>query len=370
MCTGDQGHASDGSVEPELVRGVSRRAFLGASAAAAAGAVGATMLPAVRAGATPARSAGTAKVLPVAAATGSSGQTQVYLLGAQGGQNRGLLAGSSSCAGTSVLIMVNGVGYLMDAGVGSLFRLNQAGFDPSVVRNIFVTHHHQDHNADLGNFLGFGWSTGRFGTSARTLDVWGPTGTKKYCAGYTKSLALSIADQEQNLGQVPNFSSFLGVHEFAMHGKILTEPVVIMNDGTVTVSAIAVNHGFPTVGYRFQTPDLDVVFSGDRGNQGDNFNLLASGAGVLFHEIVNIATILPFLEAQGASPGFISHMQNDHSAPDFVGSTATAAGVPELVLYHLIPANLAVTSAAQWTSLVSPTYAGNIVVGVDMLQVV
>jgi hypothetical protein len=38
------------------------------------------------------------------------------------------------------------------------------------------------------------------------------------------------------------------------------------------------------------------------------------------------------------------------------------------VLYHLIPANLAVTSDARWTSLVSASYSGQIVVGQDLLQ--
>jgi ribonuclease BN (tRNA processing enzyme) len=222
----------------------------------------------------------------------------------------------------------------------------------------------------LGNLMGFGWTTGRFGKPHRTLDVWGPTGTKNYCEGYSKSLLLGISDQERNLDQTPPFSSYLTCHEFSMQGKIRTSPVVVMDNGTVKVSAIWVNHGFPTVGYRFQTPDLDVVFSGDRGDQGDNFVALARGADVLFHEVIDIEKILPTLEAQGAPADFISHQTKDHSAPKFVGSTATATGVSKLVLYHLIPANLSVTSQARWISLISPHYEGDIVVGSDLLEVV
>jgi ribonuclease BN (tRNA processing enzyme) len=317
------------------------------------------VLPSVRAGAA-----------PKPAVIGTNGQTRVYLLGAQGGQNRSLIQGSTVCAGTSVLLIVNDAGYLLDAGVGSLLRLAQAGFDPTVVSNIFMTHHHQDHNADLGNFMGFGWTTGRFGASTRTLGVWGPTGTKEYCSGYRSSLELSINDQERNLGQTPAFSSFVRVHDFGLKGKMLTHPVVVMSDSNVTVSAIRVNHGsLPTVGYRFKTPDLDVVFSGDRGDQGDDFVALAAGADVLFHEIIDIDTVLPVLKAQGAPADFIAHQEDDHAAPSLVATTATRAGVPKLVLYHLIPANLGVTSDARWTSLISPKYSGQIVVGQDLLQI-
>jgi hypothetical protein len=75
------------------------------------------------------------------AAIGGSGRTQVYLLGSQGGQQGTQLTGANVRAGTSALIVVDGVGYMLDAGVGALLRLNEAGFDPNIVRHVFVTHH-------------------------------------------------------------------------------------------------------------------------------------------------------------------------------------------------------------------------------------
>jgi hypothetical protein len=86
---------------------MTRRAMLGGSAlAAAAGTLGA-LAPAAH-----------ASLQATPAAAGSTGQTQVYLLGAQSGQTRNSETGSGLHAGTSVLLMVNGAGYLMDAGVG------------------------------------------------------------------------------------------------------------------------------------------------------------------------------------------------------------------------------------------------------------
>ena len=49
---------------------------------------------------------------------------------------------------------------VLDCGVGSLHRLMEAGYDANQVRHVLITHHHQDHTAELGNFAGFGWSSG------------------------------------------------------------------------------------------------------------------------------------------------------------------------------------------------------------------
>lgn len=303
-----------------------------------------------------------------AAALGAEGRTQIYLLGSQGGQQRTQLTGAGSRSGPSALIVVDGVGYMIDAGVGALLRLNEAGFDANVVRHVFVTHHHQDHNADLGNVIGFSWTAGRFGGSPdRRLDVWGPAGTRAYIRGYKIATARSIADQEGPLEQQPPLDKYVRGHELAMRGVIRTDGVRVMGDERVTVRAIRVNHGsMPAVGYRVETPDLTVVFSGDRGDRGDELARFARGADVLFHEISDLDVVKAALEAQGAPPRFIDHQLHDHSGGALVGRTATEAGVPKLVLYHLVPASPALTDE-RWRALVSPHYAGEIVVGKDLL---
>ena len=358
MCT--HGHGGDGEFrEAQHEHALTRRKLLADSArAAAAGAFAAAFAP-------PAIAHAAAR--PVA--TGAAGRTQLYLLGAQGGQSRATLTGSDIHAGPSVLLVVDGAGYLMDAGAGALLRLGQAGFDPTMIRHVFMTHHHQDHNADLGNIIGFGWTTGPQAHPGQRLDVWGPPGTLAYRRGYEHATAISIHDNEVNLGKTPSFRSYLRCHEFPITGAIRSRPVTVMRNSAVTVSAIRVNHGqVPTVAYRFKTPDLDVVFSGDRGDLGDRFVALAKGADVLFHEIIDIDVVVSTLKAQKAPAGYIRHMQQDHSAPAFVGRTATAAKAPKLVLYHLVPANPQITDP-DWTSLVSPHYAGEIVVGQDLLEV-
>ena len=91
------------------------------------------------------------------------------------------------------------------------------------------------------------------------------------------------------------------------------------------------------------------------------------GADILFHEISDLDVVKAALQAQGAPPRYIDHQIHDHSSGELVGRTATAAGVPKLVLYHLVPGT-PVLSDERWRSLVSPYYAGEIVVGKDLLE--
>lgn len=307
---------------------------------------------------------------PRPVAVGSAGRTQVFLLGSQGGQQRTLLTGANFRAGTAVLILIDGRGYLVDAGVGALLRLNQAGFDANVIRHVFMTHHHQDHNADLGSVIGFAWSSGRNGQQPhRRLDVWGPPGTLAYVNGYKHSLALNIADQQGPLVQRPYFDEFVHAHEFPLRGRILTHPVSVMHDSRVKVWTIRVNHGsIPSVAYRIKTPDLDIALSGDRGTRGDHVHRLIVDADILLHEISDTALVIPTLEAQHAPKSFIDHQAHDHSPPRLVASTAAAARPKQLILYHLIPGNAALTDE-HWQGLLSPYYKGQVVVGRDLLEV-
>jgi len=72
--------------------------------------------------------------------------------------------------------------------------------------------------------------------------------------------------------------------------------------------------------------------------------------------------------SQGAAPSFVEHLVNDHTDVADVARAAADAGVPTLVLYHLIPGNPLVRDEA-WTELARPHFAGEIVVAHDLLVV-
>lgn len=293
--------------------------------------------------------------------TGSS--TRIVVLGSQGGQQITQLTGANVRAGSSIAIEVDGQVTVIDCGPGSLHRLAQAGYDANQVRHVLVTHCHADHVAELGSFATFAWSSGRNGVDRdRRLDVYGPTGLADYQRGMKASLRLSIEDQEGPLGQRPAFSEFAHWHELEPTDEVMA----VFADDHLEVTAIRVAHGaMPALAFRIRTAQVDVVFSGDRGVTGDRFTEFARGADVLFHEVIHGSLVQAVLEGQGMAPTFVDHLVHDHTdAPD-VGRIATEAGVPKLVLYHLIPGNPGITDD-QWIDLVRPHFAGEILVAHDL----
>lgn len=108
--------------------------------------------------------------------------------------------------------------------------------------------------------------------------------------------------------QKPTLDAYLHGHELSLRGRIRSDGVRVMGDERMTVSTIRVNHGqMPSVGYRFETPDLKIVFSGDRGDRGDDLARFARGADVLFHEISDLE---------------VDHQIHDHSGGELVGFIA------------------------------------------------
>jgi ribonuclease BN (tRNA processing enzyme) len=301
-----------------------------------------------------------------ATAVVSRGATKIVVLGSQGGQQITQLTGANVRCGPSVLIDVNGELTVIDCGCGSVHRLAEAGYDANQVRNVLLTHCHVDHVAELGSLASFVWSSGRNGVDRkRRLDIYGPTGITDYEVGMKRSLRRSIADQEGPLGQQPTFDRFAFWHEFTPPRKARS----VLATHNLEVRAVRVQHGaMPAVGYRVKTPDLDIAFSGDRGVRGDGFTAFATGADVLFHEVIDRSLVVSTLQKQKTAPTFIDHLVDDHTDAAAVGRIATETGVPTVVLYHLIPGNPAITDEA-WTALVRPTFTGQIIVARDLLVV-
>jgi ribonuclease BN (tRNA processing enzyme) len=296
----------------------------------------------------------------------SRGRTKIIVLGSQGGQQITQLTGANVRCGTSVLIEVDGEVTVLDCGCGGVHRLAEAGYDANQVRNVLITHCHADHVADLGSIASFAWSSGRNGDNrARRLDIYGPTGITDYEVGLKRSLKGSIADQEGPLAQRPKFDDFAVWHQFEPPATATT----VLKTPQLEVQAVRVHHGsVPAVGYRVKTPDLDVAFSGDRGAEGDDFVAFARGADVLFHEVIARSLVVTSLQKQNAAPTFIEHLVNDHTDVALLGQIATDAGVPTLVMYHLIPGNPAITDK-NWADQVRPHFKGEIIVARDLLVV-
>ena len=146
------------------------------------------------------------------------------------------------------------------------------------------------------------------------------------------------------------------------------DPVVIYpeDDHGVQVSAVLVQHApvFPAFGFRFDTPQGSVVFSGDTGPC-DNVVRLAAGADVLVHEVIDVDALTQRIARLPNYEAVRNHLASSHTAPEQVGEIATRAGVGTLVLSHLVPGDFEI-SEQEWEARVQPHFDGEIVCGVDL----
>jgi ribonuclease BN (tRNA processing enzyme) len=113
------------------------------------------------------------------------------------------------------------------------------------------------------------------------------------------------------------------------------EPVVVVDDGGVQVTAVAVTHGhaIPALAYRFDTADGSVVFSGDTTVNGD-LVALAQGADILVHCVADLS----YFERHGTPGAELEKMARLFTDVTEVGGVAERARVTELILTHYVPA--------------------------------
>ena len=106
--------------------------------------------------------------------------TRLVLLGTKGGPR----VGEAGRSNPATLIMINDVPYLVDCGYGTSKQLIAAGVALNLVRYVFITHHHSDHNLDFGPLLYNAWITGQ----PMRVDAYGPTGMKELARDFFKYL--------------------------------------------------------------------------------------------------------------------------------------------------------------------------------------
>jgi ribonuclease BN (tRNA processing enzyme) len=274
-----------------------------------------------------------AAVLALAASLGTA-QTRVITLGTVGGPVLSLERAQPANA-----LVVRDKVYLVDAGNGVGRQLLAAGLDLRKIDQIFITHNHDDHNADWGTLMGLAWSTGR----RADMHVWGPAGTESMLKGFLQYFAPNARIRMADAKGLRQPAEMFKAHD-------IVGPGVIYKDDLITVTAIenchfhpdpagGVRSGDKSYAYRIQTPDKLIVFSGDTGKCPSMLDA-ARGADLLFHEVVDLPSIdqllrreLPPLLAQG----LYQHMVQDHTTAEDVGRLAQEAGVKEVVLTHVIP---------------------------------
>ena len=158
-------------------------------------------------------------------AAAQSAATRLILLGTAGGPRP-----QKTRAASAQVIISNNVAYVIDCGDGVARQLVSAGVPLTVLRHIFITHQHSDHNADYGNLLLLAWAAG---LSTR-VDTWGPSPLEKMTKLFFEMNAYDIETRISNEGRVP-LAPLIHVHEIRDGGGV-------MSDDNVKVTSALVDH--------------------------------------------------------------------------------------------------------------------------------
>ena len=223
--------------------------------------------------------------------------------------------------------------FLVDVGARAPMRINQAQLPLNRLTGVMFTHFHSDHIAGLADVNLGSWVGGR----QASLNVYGPEGVATVVEGFNTAYRLDRGYRIAHHGVelLPPAAGPMTAQTF--------EPGVVWQDDTMTVTSFLVDHHpiHPAVGYRFDYKGRSVVISGDT-NASDNLFAAAENADVVFHDALARRS-LDIMRGSMAEAGrpriaqIVTDVIDYHADSLTLEDAANAAGVRQLVLYHLVP---------------------------------
>jgi ribonuclease Z len=244
-------------------------------------------------------------------------------------------------AGPCVAVLAGKHFYIVDAGSGSTRNIRLMNFPIGKAEAILLTHFHSDHIADLGEMELQRWAGG---SNSNPVDVIGPRGVETVVEGFNLAFKLDDSYRVAHHGAytMPPTGAGGVAKPFDLSDAADASVVVVDTDG-VKITAFKVDHRpvSPAVGYRFDYKGRSIVISGDT-VYSNSLIEHAKAADVLFCEALNASMVEAINEnaAESASPSTqkITHdIPSYHSTPEDAAKMAKAAGVGQLILYHIIP---------------------------------
>ncbi len=279
-------------------------------------------------------------------------RTRLVLLGTGGGPRPKKTVSASANA-----VIVDDVVYVVDCGDGVARQLVMADLPLTSLRHVFITHQHSDHNADYGNLLLLAWGAGL----KTRVDTWGPPPLERMTTAFFEMNAYDITTRISDEGRVPLVP--------LVHAHDITNGGVVMQDDKVKVTAALVNHPpvVPAFGFRFDTPDRSIVFSGDTALS-RNLIALAKGADILVHEAMWAAAVDRLVGSVANASSLKAHLLASHTVAEECGRIAEEAGVKTLVLSHFVPGGDPLITDQMWLTAAQKYFSGKVVVGKDLMQ--
>lgn len=271
------------------------------------------------------------------------------------------------------LLIVDGRPYLIDAGNGVSRQLAHVGLAPSDIRTVFITHHHIDHNADMGALMSFAWleDVKRQNKSVSPMRFYGPPATAELVQAAHGFLAISERIFRAGVPMPPSAGRFEG-HDITTDGEVFRDDRVV-----VTAVENTHYHGFEkgkdkSYAYRFDTPTRSVVFCGDTGPS-DALAQLAAGADVLVCEVNDLEGSMKLISSTMKLPPPVlkalrMHMEMQHVTPEQVGLMAQKAGVKRVVLSHVSPGLDGEPDDDRYVAGVRKHFSGPVTAGRDLME--
>ncbi len=235
-------------------------------------------------------------------------------------------------ASPSLALIVNNTLIIFDMGPGSIRQLTKAGLDFEKIENIFITHFHPDHTADLIHFL-FASKNPSILKRRKPFVITGPVGIKELIDSLQKAYhswltlpsdSMKITEIETGESTTKDYKKF----------RIITCPT---------------NHTPHSLAYRVETlTGKNFVYSGDTG---------------YCDSIVKLAQETDLLVLECSLPD--EEEVEGHLTPSQAGKIAAGANAKKLLLTHFYPECLATDIETQCRK----TFQGELVLGKDLLQI-
>lgn len=253
-------------------------------------------------------------------------------------------------AGPSYMVRAGETKVMVECGSGAVRRLVEAGHSPGDIHHLFLSHLHSDHFIDLGHFIISRWILG----DDRPLHLYGSEGLQRMVDLLIEFLEPDLR-MRMKIRTVRREMPNIIVHH-------LSEGPAFEDNG-FRVTAFDVEH-FPLeqpFGYRFDTLDRSIVFSGDT-RPCENLIKHAQRVDVLVHECTESGA---WAKERESSQIDTSHIQHSHTQPEQLGLVARDAEVKTLVATHMNPTSV----SDEMKTTIARDYAGPITIGEDLMTI-